>query len=465
MLQHVQDVLARQPVIQGTEVEIRIPVPYDRFHGLRSLFGEGRTVVHSKSTVTYNDKTDIRCVDGIWQRKRVAVHQHLRCYIPCSICVCIESTCSKPDRTTGFITVTRTRWSYTIGQWAVDWTHSKRSSNVELEFLGSQSDLQASENLCNLGEPLSIVLAHLACLAYGRPRRSKPVPFSRLLPFAPFSGSVSPVPAKTADLYCRYMAQEQPISLMDRSAGLHNMLVSLKYDGLRVVICAQNRGNLSVAWAIERRKGLWSIPCTDVPCELVIDCELILHARRVIVFDIWSCAGKQCTGMKYTERLQLLSTVLLPTLLGYTIEKKVFFPPGVVSSSWYTQHNSTGDIDGIIFHDRESILGHPGNLLKWKPKHTVDLEVRSPELLVDRHKYKLLPCTRDHGQKLRKGDIWECEFIDNHVHPTRLRTDKCQANAHHVCQEIYKAHLAGITIQDLEHMVRDNSKKRKHDGI
>lgn len=465
MLHGIKDILSRVSVSEGTELEIRFPIPYNRFHGLRQLFGAGKNATYTKAEVIYNDKNDIRCVGTEWQRKRLALFENLQCPIPCRLCVSVESKCMAPESMVNYRSVVRSRWSYKFEDWKVDWTHSKRSSNVEIEFTGNLDQLVATRDLSTLDLPLKSVLAHLTCLAYGRSKKNKPTPFVKHMPFAPYYGSSCPVSAKTCLMYNRYMAAAQPVSLADGSINLENYVVSLKYDGIRMVISAHKYLGLDVAWGLGRRDGLWSIPCTNVPEDVVLDCEVMLKSKQIVVFDVWQRGRVPCTNMTYGQRLQLLAELKLPSFLDYTIIRKTFYPFASVSTGWYETEKAQHKIDGLIFHDRQTKLGERGNLFKWKPNHTVDLEVGTSNLLVDRLKYSFLPCVQDHGQVLRKGQIWECAIEDNHVRPLYLRTDKLKANAHHVCEEILQAHKARITLDDLAKNASVENKKRKRESI
>ena len=465
MLHAIKDILSRVSDSKGTEIEIRFPIPYSRFHGLRQLFGAEKNATYTKTDVIYSDKNDIRCVGGEWQRKRLATFETLQCPIPCRMCVSVESKCMQPESMVNYRSVVRSRWSYKFLDWKVDWTHSKRSSNVEIEFTGDLAALLQSKDISTLEAPLHSVLAHLTCLAYGKSKKNKPTPFCRHLPFAPYYGASSPVPVKTCALYKRYMASAQPVSLSDTSLDFENYVVSLKHDGIRMAISFQRYLGLTVAWGLGRRDGLWSIPCTNVPEELVLDCEVMIKSKLIVVFDVWQKEKMSCASLTYGQRLQMLAEVKLPTLLDFTIVRKTFYPFATISEEWYEAQKREHDIDGIILHDRETRLGERGNLYKWKPQHTVDLEVGNTHNLVDGLKYAFLPCVDDHGQELKKGQIWECAIEKDRVRPLHLRTDKCKANAHHVCKEILDAHNANISLDDLANSVVPETKKRKRASI
>ena len=295
MIQAVRDILSRLQPTEGTEVEIRFQVPPRLFEGLHAQFQHGRDSTYTQSKLHYCDTNDLRCVDGKWERKRVARYEKLPSPVPCRLCVCVESPCAPAEKGRRYRTVVRRRWTYNMGSWHVEWTQSRRSCNVELEYTGRLDTLlraaKDEHGLDDLTEPLHLVMAYLACLAYGQGRKARQVTFPKHLPFAPYAGSTPPLTAAAHAQYQRYMSMGQPVSLIDQTISA-SQLVSIKYDGIRLVLSAHVHRGLSAAWGICRREGLWSVPCWHVPCAKVLDCELMLKSRRIIVFDIYAHDGK-----------------------------------------------------------------------------------------------------------------------------------------------------------------------------
>ena len=67
----IHDILVRHCThTTEAEVELRIPVPPTVFDVMHAGFSHGRSSVYTTSELTYADHTDLRCVDGEWQRKR-----------------------------------------------------------------------------------------------------------------------------------------------------------------------------------------------------------------------------------------------------------------------------------------------------------------------------------------------------------------------------------------------------------
>ena len=60
----VVDVLSRVPPIEGTEVELRFPVPAGYFETIREQFALGREEQYTISVLAYADATDLRCLDA-----------------------------------------------------------------------------------------------------------------------------------------------------------------------------------------------------------------------------------------------------------------------------------------------------------------------------------------------------------------------------------------------------------------
>jgi hypothetical protein len=460
MIKAVQDILSRLQYTEGTEVEIRFPVPQRLFDGLHAGFMHGRDAQHSVSELRYSSTTDLRRVDGNWERKRVSRYERLPSPVPCRLCVCVESPCAPAAVGKLFRTVLRRRWTYVMGSWRVEWTQSRRSCNVEVEYTGRLDALlcaaREDDGLHGLAAPLHLVMASLACLAYGQGRKARQLTFPKHLPFAPYVGTTPPLTAAAHALYMRYMAMGQPVSLIDQPLSA-SQLVSVKYDGIRLVLVVQEHLGLSAAWGLCRREGLWSVPCLHVPCTMVLDCELMLKSRRIIAFDIYAHDGQPCAG-SYVDRLAKLAEVQLPDFMGYSIERKAFYPASVVCPQWYRE-NAGDDADGLIFHDSTARLGQKCCMYKWKPVHTVDLLVGVGGHMVDNLHRIFLPRRRSQGLRLLKGEIWECAIDDDHVRPLRLRTDKKRANARHVCNDVAQAHAKAWTLESLATLFETRKRK------
>ena len=101
-------------------------------------------------------------------------------------------------------------------------------------------------------------------------------------------------------------------------------------------------------------------------------------------------------------------------------------------------------------------------MYKWKQVHTIDLEYTVRGYFVDTSRRVSLKCVADHGMNLKRGHVWECSIEgDMMARPLRHRKDKDHANTSITCKDIFRAHEAAITIDDLS-LMAGNKKKRKH---
>lgn len=450
----VHDVLSRVPGVEGTEIEVRLSVPPPYFAKLHEQFSWGREATYTDIEVKYADANDIRCIDGVWQRKRMFQCRPLPYPVRCKLCVCVESLVDPTASKAAFLTMRRKRWSYVVGEWRIDWTQSTRACNVEIEFAGNVQSLVTSArvhgDLRGLEDAIQTVMPYMEPMVHNQTwnenlRAHSSMPFLHL--------NERHLPPSVVSVHRRLMylmSVNQPTSLTGRTIIADQPLVSLKYDGIRVILIVQRIGRRGLMWGLHRGRGVWSVPCVKAPERPVtLDCELIPQTREIIVFDVLQRDGKECAGT-YSERIAMLSTIRLPSVAGFTVRMKEFFPPGVVCQKWY-ESLDLKNTDGLIVHDGTARLGVYARLYKWKPKHTIDLFVDPTGKLVDNGRAAYWRCVSNHGQDLSRSRIWECEFVDNDklVCPVCPRHDKFHANAHRVCIEVREAHRSRMTIGDL----------------
>ena len=454
MLSIVHDVLSRVPGVEGTEIEVRLSVPAPYFAKLHEQFSWGRKGTYTDVEVKYADANDIRCIDGVWQRKRMFQCRALPFPVRCKLCVCVESLVDPSVTKAAFLAMRRKRWSYLVGEWRIEWTQSRRACNVEIEFDGEVPDLAASAreqgDLRGRGDARETVMPYMEPMVHNRTWNEHLRAHSGM-PFLHLDLRHVPRPVMTMhDRLMYLMSLNQPTSLTGHTIIADQPLVSLKYDGVRVILVVQRDGRRGIIWGLHRGLGIWSIPCVCAPERAVtFDCELIKETREIVVFDMLQRDGEECRGT-YSERIATLSTIRLPTVAGYTVRMKEFYPPGVVCREWYEGLDLT-NTDGLIVHDGASRLGVRARLYKWKPKHTIDLYVDRAGRLLDRSRAAYWDCVRGHGQDLSRARVWECEFVDDDVlmRPICPRKDKFHANPHRVCIEVREAHRARLTIGDL----------------
>lgn len=462
----MSDRLRARDITDRCEVELRMSIhsPF-LLHSVREQM-MGRMLAdatYSQCCVLYNDATDVRCVDGKWQRKRNMYYYRLPMPVPTSLVVSVESDALPPDGLE-WTSITRKRWSYMpLQHWRLDFTTSERSSNIELEYVGPIQ--QVACQVYHLPGILCNLHACMAFIVLGSSRKCVPVcPTSA---FVRLDLHTCPISRGKRDLIARTLQQCQPISLTSKSPALSSPLVSLKYDGIRMAVCTLKHRQKWFCIGVCRRGEPWLIPCLHASEELVLDCEFVSATNTFVVFDLHAVRGRRLTS-EYRERLRDLTTVALPTLAcQYKMCRKTFYPLSVLTTAWYEKQSCEHKIDGLIIHDSTSRLGQPSNMYKWKAQHTVDLYVSGSGKLMDGKYSEFLPTSASSTAVIRKGEIWECIFTGGgtHVLPVRRRTDKSFANARHVCREILAAHKDNLTPDNvatqLAHSSSIRSSKRK----
>ena len=79
MRRFVRDVLQKHASsLPHAEVEFRLPVPFQYFDSIHECYAHEKTSTLTESQLQYADLTDLRCVNGKWQRKRKVVAAHVR---------------------------------------------------------------------------------------------------------------------------------------------------------------------------------------------------------------------------------------------------------------------------------------------------------------------------------------------------------------------------------------------------
>ena len=435
----VYDQLQRDDIPVDAEIEIRVPVAASLVETLRFvMFGRSAACDYSSGLLQYNDRTDIRSVDGTWQRKRNLLHMRLPSSVRCSLVVSVESPARPPPQLL-FRPARRERWSYDRGAWRIDFTRGERNSNIEVEYTGAVDSLKSS--MTSLRSILGNVLACMAFSLYG----AGASPDVSELPFVRMHAKCCPVTQSQRQSLVGTMQTCQPISLRARSPALRHPLVSLKYDGVRVALSVV-RG---VAVGVCRRGVPWSIPCLSADVEMSLDCEYVHTTRTFIVFDLLRLRGCTPTG-DYRTRLRDLSRLQMPVLAcGLAIECKTMFPLCVLTPEWYAAQKA--HCDGLILHDGTATLSARSAMYKWKESHTVDLYVSAAGTMMDGKYTDFLPLCIGHGKTLVKGEVWECAFEKGGtcVRPLRCRRDKPRANARHVCREILQAFRDDLSADDV----------------
>ena len=451
----IADVISACDPIDGTEIEVRMPIPHALFETVRRYYARGRTLQFSTSTIQWADKTDVRCVDGQWQRKRVAQQVRLHALRQMSLCVSVESPVCKPSTSMPipWRTMTRERWTHQVGKWTVMFSSSVRNCNVEVEYGSDLSALQSSArqsgDVHDLQTPLDEIVAMLSFTRYGVASEWS---FDHM-PFVRVRYRACRLPRERLAYICDLMQKCQPVSLSSKMVVPERPLVSAKCDGVRMVL------DLRPEWqyGICRKGCTYSIPCLSNG-SMVLDCEYVPERHEFIVFDVFELNGRAVTS-DYSARLQLLAQQQLPVLANASIRIKTVLPPCVLSETWFADQEHA---DGIIVHEGKGRLGQYNKLYKWKPVHTVDLLVGKDGSLLDGKYMPFMKACDGHGHLLKKGDIWECAFEPDgvSVRPLVRRRDKLRANARHVCREIRDAHKAALSIEDVRVQLTQQKPRR-----
>ena len=454
----VQDTLSKHSAIMGTEIEFRFRLPEHLFDTVRVQYAQGHEAECVSSALLYCDSTDLRCVDGIWQRKRTAQVERLPCAVRSTLVVAVESPAAEPSCIGEFHPVRRSRWSYGAGSWRVDFTTSRRASNIEVEYVGDVAALQenarARGDLCGLMRTLRDVIACMAFSAFGQVRYWQPGTAD--IPFVRMDLGACPVPKRRRDEMVRLMQRNQPVSLTADARIVERPVISLKLDGVRltlIVLCI--RGDWYCI-AICRRGLAWWIPCMSATSPMVLDCEYMATRREFVVFDMYEC-NNNSIFTPYSACLHLLGETALPLLVRHAVTIKTFYPACALSCEWYAQQSQQYQSDGIVIHDSSARLDSVARMYKWKPSHTVDLYVGDGGVLMDGSYTAFLTTSSQDGHVLAKGEIWECSIVGTSVHPVRCRRDKVRANARHVCREILRAHQSNLLIDDVVDLLANSA--------
>lgn len=457
----IVDQLDTREITDECEVELRLSVHSEPIlHTIREqLFPSKSHVEYSVSTVQYHDSTDVRSVDGVWQRKRVMLHRKLPCKVLTSLVVSLETAACPPDDV-DWLTISRKRWSYTpLPSWRVDFSTSERNSNIEIEYVGAEKELIAGvEQLQPLLADIHACFGflHAGFSSYCAGRGSE-------YPFVRMDMSRNPVSRKQRSGLVQLMQKCQPVSLRARSVPVEQPLISLKHDGVRMVLTVRRAKDEWVCTAICRLGMPWLVPCVEAYEELTMDCEYMHSTRTFVVFDLFTQRGRTHSG-SYRDRLRFLASAKMPKLAcQHSVHVKTFYPLTVVNDEWYEKQRSEHNIDGLVVHDGSTRLGDIGRLYKWKPTHTVDLYVNNNGELIDGTFRPFLKICNNHDKDLRYKDVWECIFVENgeKVRPVRRRTDKTRGNAGFVCREILEAFQDNLKLEDVVQNMSQPSVVRK----
>ena len=442
MLQQARDVLTTSPKTSATEIEFRFHVPLRLFEQSRNnwVHWYARDVDPVSSVVQCNNDSDLRCVDGNWERKRVVDRLNMRVSgkLACRMSVAVESAAvAPPDVSQWNVTRHRKRWTYGLDDWVVSWTELADSSEVEIEFAGDIERLTTSEDMCRLHIPFKIVVACLSFMIHAGPYCEPGIACN----FVRSRKNHCTCGIETHAYMQRCMRAQQPVSLScSRSRRIGEVCVSLKLDGIRAMLFFDIVNTVPVCWMMLRDGKMYSIPCIECDVSMILDGEWV--GDTFTAFDIAGLNHVSFASMSFKRRLKALRSVSLPTVLPFTVDIKQFYP--IRFPEEFVEQVSAAGVDGVIIHSTDApLLGRGVPMYKWKQHHTIDVHCVDGEAFAENGSLDI------QFTDPPANGLWECRVVGASLHPLKRRTDKTTANALHVCNEILEAHASGIDILDI----------------
>ena len=433
------------------EIEMRIAVPPQYFEVARTWFDNGENAQCSKSKLQYSDYDDLRCVDGTWENKRVidASHVHILGEMRAKVVASVELPAMQPENVTLYNLVRdRLRWSYTMGNWRVDWSKTQDWCIVEAEWTGGDvEELCSDPMLDRLGDVLKRLIPCIAFLAFAD---SVVCTTSHGILVKPFHS----IGLRTRQEVEKSIRCQQPHSLKrEHIQSCVNWLVSVKYDGMRAAMIFTPIDGMYICFSFGRmsvRNRAAYHPCQACSRPMILDGELMENGQ-FIAFDLISLDDRMCKHQTFSERIAILGRLEMPTLYNKKIKIKQFWAASEVSQAIQDGAGGT-DSDGLVFHNPSGALTQTGTMYKWKPSamHTVDLMI-NPKYILRTRKVRIQTLDPAHQDKCKPGEIWEFSFSDgtNTLTPVRLRTDKQFPNSDETYRDVKQAFKDNITAEEL----------------
>lgn len=431
------------------EVELRISIGEQYFDLARKWFDNGENAKCVESTVQYSDCDDLRCVNGIWQNKRTidASHVHIMGEMRAKVVASVEMPAMEPENATLYNLVRlRKRWSYTVGNWKVDWSKAQDYCNVEAEWTGQDVEILASDPLLdNLGDVLRRLVPCIAFLAFPD---SVVCPSLHGVLVKPYHS----IGLRTRREVEECMRSQQPISLRrENIEQCTNWLVSVKYDGDRYAMIFTPVDGMYVCFSFGRvsiRNRAAYHPCQKCARPMIIDGEL-MDDGQFIAFDLIALDGRMCRNQTFLERTKILQKLELPVLYNKKVIVKQFWPCSEVQIAQSGQEYAS---DGLVFHNPSGALTEPRTMFKWKPReqHTVDLKINSDFILRTR-KVRIQTLDPAYQDTCKIGEIWEFQFNNNSntLTPVRIRRDKQFPNSDDTYRDVKQAYKDNIEFEEL----------------
>ena len=294
----------------------------------------------------------------------------------------------------------------------------------------------------------------------------------------------------------RHFPAANPISIEKQDFARlkeDDFIAALKTDGVRYLLLITCKPNSAepIALMIDRKKVMYEIEVWAYPSFFtegsLYDGELVWESNSLtyVVFDVMLSKGIVTTQMSYRERLNVISNTILcvskdessETIENMLFEDNTFIsmnlktvpktcvPKASVEMLWNNRFNSSHKNDGIIFTKNNASVGFGTSttILKWKPSHSVDVELRfvdnmwkcrantdNSDDLVE------IPYSIQENElisKIKSPCIMECEIQINEdtifLVPERERTDKQAPNTLTTIEKTIKNAAENITIEEI----------------
>ena len=211
-----------------------------------------------------------------------------------------------------------------------------------------------------------------------------------------------------------------PVSIERADGGRLRSLdfvVALKTDGVRhiLLLTLKPNSNEPIALMIDRTQKMYEVQVWASEEYFVrgtlMDGELVWHDGGLlyVVFDVMLTKGASCVRMPYRDRLQVLHNTILVAgssdaaadverrlaaedklvarnnAHGLCILPKRCVPKENIRSLWDDRHDAAHANDGLIFtlNGANVSIGTCDAILKWKPTHTIDVQVASGATCAD----------------------------------------------------------------------------------
>lgn len=302
-----------------------------------------------------------------------------------------------------------------------------------------------------------------------------------------------------------------------RLMAAHTYVVSLKTDGTRFLLLMTRRPSAEpVAILCDRARVMYEVEVwadaaffdgtlLDGEVAWSLSQEYVMH---YLVFDVVAVRGANVTAKIFSDRLQIIHQIIFvkwreasddelaqqvhdeQKIHVHQAYPQIRMSPKPIAAGckvldvWNAADQSDVRFDGLVFtrSDATMHIGRTPAILKWKPHHTVDVEVRQRDDNLDAY-----ACTPS-GAVVRADSmspaitsivvrrnellddvelpcIFEC-FVDDFaaerltLFPARQRVDKTHPNSMSTILRCLNARTSDVTVQDISKHFEAHSRKR-----